>query len=474
MKIAIIGGGGVRTPKLLIGLLHEQELLNLTEVSLMDNDTERLELIGYLAEKMLSISNKDCKFRITYCDNYRSAVTGAKFVISSIRAGKEDGRIKDERIPLKYGVLGQETIGPGGFAMALRNIPPIIELAHSIEVYAPDAWLINFTNPSGIITQAVVSYCNVKMIGICDEPLQLETNLKNIYNLPDDSTFIDYFGLNHLGWIKRVIVNQSDEMPKILVNIENYVNSSETCKVFTSDFIRELGLIPNNYLYFFYYNHEAVERIKHSKITRGEMLKKLNAELFSKLKESKERDILETYYLYDKARSNSYMKIDTGKFDSNKLAEYVTLRQLANISSAKEENVMKILTSYDRNKGYSAVALKVIKNLLNEKGDVLTVLGKNEGTIPWLSAEDVIEVPAHISKAGRYPFSISGVPTLVEGLIRQVKEFERYTVEAAYTGSYSKAIKALTIHPLVQSYSLAVNILNDYLEVHRENLPQFN
>ncbi|MEQ9716539.1 MAG: hypothetical protein ABGF52_13560, partial [Candidatus Asgardarchaeum sp.] len=402
MKIAVIGGGSVRTPKLLIGLLHEQELLNLSEVSLMDDDVERLELIGNLAEEMLSLSNKDCKFKITYCDDYISAVKGADFVISSIRVGKEDGRIKDERVPLKYGVIGQETTGPGGFAMALRNIPPIVKLARCIEVYAPNAWLISFTNPSGIITQAVASYCNVKVIGICDAPSQLQRNLKNVYNLPDDSTFIDYFGLNHLGWIKRVVVNQSDIMPKILANIERYVDS-ERCKFFTSDFIKGLGLIPNEYLYFYYYAYEAVERIRHSKITRGEMIKKINTELFSELRRSKGENALKVYYLYNKARHNSYMKIDTGEFDSNQSAEYVTLRKLANIDSTEEKNIIKSITSYDRKSGgYEVIALQVIKSLLDKKGNIITVLGKNEGSIPGLDAEDIVEVPAHISRAGRF------------------------------------------------------------------------
>jgi 6-phospho-beta-glucosidase len=436
-------------------LLAHQDKLDLRELSLMDIDGERLDLIGGLTSPIEQSS--DIKFRIRRTADAKQALAGADFVITTFRVGGIESRVIDERVPLEHGILGQETTGAGGFAMGVRSIPVILEYVSLMEQLCPTAWLINFANPAGMLTEAIIRNSGWKRaVGICDAPTSMHQVISAIIGANPQEVFLDYFGLNHLGWIRSIIYRHQDRLPDILSMIKAAGNVPGL--PFDADFIVNLGMIPNEYLYYYYYAHKAVKNILAAGESRGEQIARQNLNLFSILKEKFEQNDLEgmreTYLAYLEMRGSSYMVRETGK--SNDLSKI-------------DPKLVKTLSD----EGYAGVALKLIEGLMGTVPKVQILNIPNQQAIKGMDDQDVVEIPAIVSNDQIQPLAIREIPGHCMGLIKQVKHYERLTIEAAIEKSHQKARLALSIHPLVLDYELAGTILDEYISKHQGYFPSF-
>ncbi len=455
MKLTIIGGAGVRTPTMISDLIRRHREIPVDVLSIHDVSQERIDVIGSIVQHL--VNKQGAPFKVEFTTDIVQAVRDSDFIYTAIRVGGEEGRAIDERIALRHGVLGQETTGPGGFAMALRTIPVMLEYARVIEEYAPDAWVVNFTNPAGLITEALTKQTNLKIIGICDAPSAMRLDIAKFLNEPAESIHINYSGLNHLGWISQVMVNGEDRLTEIINNYDRFALVCPHMACFSSSLIKQLGVLPNEYLYYFYYREQAVENILNSKQTRGEQIVRINTKLIAQLKETLKKDgIDKAIGIYTAAmmeRQNSYMSAETG----NKQHQ----------NGQAEQDMFE-------NEGYAGLAMSIMSAIHNDRRTNLILNVKNNGIISFLKDDDVIEVPCLLDGNGPITLDVGPLPEHVKGLVQSVKQYERYAVSAAVTGSYDDALMALTIHPLVCSHSLAKKILDDYLEQHKAYLPQFN
>jgi 6-phospho-beta-glucosidase len=443
MKLLLLGAG-VRTPLLLHGLIRRQQTLGLTEVRLYDNDPARLTTMGafarYLAER------QGASFRVEVFEDFRAAATGAGFVFSAIRVGQEQQRVLDERIPLKYGVLGQETTGPGGFAMALRTIPVVLDYARVLHEVAPDAWFVNFTNPAGLITQALLTHSPLRrVIGICDTPTAMLTSLAAFLQQPPEAIYADYFGLNHLGWIRRVLIGGRDMVPELLDRYEELAATDQEWALFDPALVRMLGMLPNEYLYYYYYREQAVQNILAAQTTRGEQLREINTPLWHALSQCLDDDrpdeALQLYEAQMMERNASYMARESGH--------------------AKAEPPKD--TSIFAGEGYAGLAMAVMEAVVQAQQRTLILNVRNNGCLRELGDDDVVEAVCVVDQHGAVPIAQPPMPQVAAPLVQSVKAYERLTITAAVTGSYDAALAALTIHPLVMSYPVGKKILDDYL-----------
>ncbi len=456
MKITIIGAGGVRTPLIVQAVIKRQDRLGLSELSLMDIDGERLELIGALtapAERSASTH-----FKLTRTTDPEVALKGADFVITTFRVGGIESRVIDERVPLSHGVLGQETTGPGGFAMGIRSIPVLLGYISLMQEICPLAWLINFANPAGMLTEAVLRYASwPRVVGICDEPATMHHLIAAFLSANPGDVFLDYFGLNHLGWVKRVIYQDRDLLPTLLDMVES--SGSVPGLPFDPGLVISLGLIPNEYLYYYYHLTQAVNNILHAGESRGEQVARENLKLFAELKQKfsthDESGMLSAYKAYQDNRSHTYMVAETGKSHDLSVLD------------------PQISTSII-DEGYAGVALDLIETLVGDKPAVQILNVANQGAISAMESLDVIEVPAVVSHDDIQPLQVEDIPLHCMGLIQQVKQYEHLTIEAAMENSYHKALLALTIHPLVRDYFTARSILDDYITRHQGYFPELH
>jgi 6-phospho-beta-glucosidase len=453
MKITIIGAAGVRTPLIVQAMHKRQDRLGLRELALMDSDGDRLDLIGALTSPIERSS--DTKFRITRTTDPQYALTNADFVITTFRVGGIESRVIDERVPLNHGILGQETTGAGGFAMGLRSIPVLIDYVHMLQKVCPNAWLINFANPAGMLTEAVIRQSDwQRIVGICDGPTSMHGVIAAILGVKPDDVYIDYFGLNHLGWIKRIIYQKQDHLPDMLKLIKS--SGGVPGLPFDPDFVISLGMIPNEYLYYYYYNIQAISNILHASESRGELVSRQNLKLFADLKEKsilRDFDGMQaTYQVYLDTRGSTYMVKETGKS-----------HDLSNLDKKTVEAIS--------DEGYAGVALNLIEGLVGDKPIVQILNVPNKGAISGMEENDVVEIPALVSHDQIQPMVVGDVPMHCMGLMKQVKFYEHLTIEAAIEKSYQKALLALTLHPLVRDFSTAKSILDKYIILHHSYFP---
>lgn len=457
MKITIIGAAGVRTPLIVQAMIKRQEVLGLEELALMDIDGERLEVIGALTSPLET--SGQLRFRISRTIDARAALRGADFVITTFRVGGIESRVIDERIPLSHGLLGQETTGPGGFAMGLRSIPVLLEYVALMRELCPQAWLINFANPAGMMAEALVRAAGwERMAGICDAPSQMQRVAAAILNARPDEVYLDYFGLNHLGWVRRIVYEGQDYLPKLIEMIR--AAGGIPGLPFDPQFIAELGMIPNEYLYYYYSARQAVENISRSEQSRGEQIAELNQKLFAELKSllhSKSPDRLERmqarYSAYLNHRNETYMASETGRTPGE---------------AALDPKIAQALEG----EGYAGVALDLIEGLTGSQPRQMILNIPNRGAIHGMEAQDVVEIPALVSRGFIHPLAVGEIPASCLGLMKSVKEYEKLTISAAVEKSYSKALMALSIHPLVLDRALAGKILEEYVEGHGRYFPQ--
>lgn len=454
MKLVVIGGGGVRSPFLAKTIVTQAKALGVRQVVFQDQDPEKLRIYGGLSQKIAHLIDPGIDFILT--DDTVAAVSEADIVITTIRVGGDAGRALDERIALKYDLLGQETTGAGGFSMALRSVPAIAAICEVIRLHAkPGVLVFNFTNPSGIVTQALRDQGYDFVYGICDAPSGFIRQLQRVLNITPDRFEVECFGLNHLSWFRNIKVDGRDVTAELLDNPLLY--SDTEMKLFNRHVIELMdGALPNEYLYFYLFREQAVAAIRQSGMTRGETILEMNGGMLKQLSAlDMDRDFEEAFAIYMAGfgkRENSYMAIESGL---ERAIPFQTITAREMIDKPDEG-------------GYAGVALSFIK-AWQGLGDTEMVLSvPNCGAIPGLMDEDVVEISCHIGKNQVTPIQISQVPEQLMNLIRTVKTYERYAVKAIRTKSKDDAVTALMFHPLVNSYSLAVRLVDDYVEAFRE------
>jgi 6-phospho-beta-glucosidase len=435
VKLAVVGGGGFRTPLVYAALLARADRLGVEELVLHDKELARLDRIAAVLEGLCHERGRRVPFRKTL--DLDDAVEGAAVVFCAIRVGGLDGRVNDERVPLAEGVVGQETVGPGGIAFALRTVPVMVAIAETVAARAPDAWLVNFTNPAGLVTEAVQPVLGTRALGICDGPESLFRGVTRALGRRREDLRFDYFGLNHLGWLRAVYERGRDLLPELLADDAALMSFAEG-RMFGPELLRSLGMIPMEYLWYY---HHPVEAIAAGRVqTRGELVRS-QQRVFYAADACAPAEALAAWRRAFAERNASYMA-EAGKPEGG-----------------EDEDVV----------GYEQVALDVVEAVSgDDHGAVLVVNTPNRGSLPFLDDEAVVEVPCLVGPAGVFPFAVGDVPEEARDLIETVKEVERLTIEAARTGSRALAERALALHPLVPP-ERAGAILAGYLASGQKN-----
>ena len=437
MILSVVGGGGMRTPLLISGLIERKIDVPVERVILYDTDPEALRLVSLVTDALLARAGRP--FMVQTTTSVHDAFAGASFIITSIRVGGLAGRIADEAVPLASNVIGQETTGPGGWAMALRTIPVLLDLLAHTRRAAPGSWIVNFTNPAGLITQALTTFGELHVVGICDSPPALGRKIAALLDVPEDQLRIEYLGLNHLGWVRAVWTDHTNRLPEILAS-DDAIDRLYGRPLFEPAALRTLGLLPNEYLHNYYAHDEAVRRLRAAPQTRGEMVTAVAARLRDAVLTASARgdDPLTPYLAAIFERRSSYMATETGR-----------PRDLAMMGGHVEG-------------GYARAALDLIAAMRSPRPQALILNTINRGAITDLRDDDVVEVPCRVTPDGPHPESMGALPPGVRDLVLKVKAYERATVAAALERSWPAAVSALAAHPLVPSAAVARSIAEAY------------
>ena len=451
MKITVIGGAGVRTVIFINGLLKRYKALHIEEVVLYDIDYKKLETIEALCKQVILREGKDLKLSV--CRDIKEAITGADYIVTTLRVGGDHSRVIDETVALNDGVIGQETTGVGGFSMAVRTIPVLLDYCKLIKEYAPNAVIFNFTNPSGLVTQALKNAGYKNVIGICDAPSSCKFRMAANLGVDEKDLYVEFYGLNHLSWI-RSVKNNGKEILQELLQDDEFLNDVEEFKMFDKALLRDIGLLPNEYLYYYYHREKALDNMLKSDAARGKSIENINIAMMKELEgmhpDTQAEEMLQTFLYYMQLRENSYMSAETGSEN----------RPMSPKGSLEVPDGM----------GYAGVMLDCIEGLQSDEGRYLVLSVENNGSIPELKDDDVIEITCKVSKNGIEPVKITDVPEDCMLLIRLIKNYENLVVKALYEDSRSLAIRALMQHPLISSYSLAKKLIEDYETAYNKKL----
>ncbi len=419
MKIAVIGGASSYTPELIDGLYARLSAIPANEVWMMDPNAARLEITSGLARRMGA--RHKAPFAIHATPDMRQAVEGAKYVITQIRVGGMQARIADEKLGLRHGIIGQETTGIGGFACALRTIPRILEVAHAMESLAPDGILLNFTNPAGIVTEAVLKHSTVTTVGLCNIPIGMIMEVAKSTGAPMESIDLDYVGLNHLAWVRAFRVAGKDLTKKTLAHLIEIAGEEwtveESCREMQIA-MRALGMYCNPYLQYFYATQAMLEHLRSGNRTRGEEVIELEKSLFEKYRQP-------------------------------------TLDK-------KPEELSKRGGAH-----YSTAAFHLINAIENDLGNTQIVCCRNNGAIPTFDDDVAVEVPALIGRGGANAIPQRAPEPAIRGLMQSIKAYESLTVQAAVTGDKDTAFLAMLEHPLMPGAAQSKPLLEELLEVNR-------
>ncbi|AHI55047.1 6-phospho-beta-glucosidase [Listeria ivanovii] len=434
VKIVTIGGGSSYTPELVEGFIKRYHELPIRELWLVDIEAgrEKLEIVGNMAKRMVKAANIDCEVHLTL--DRREALKDADFVTTQFRVGLLEARIKDERIPLSHGIIGQETNGAGGMFKAFRTIPVILGIVEDMRELCPDAWLINFTNPAGMVTEAVLKYGKWdKVIGLCNVPIGAIKSASDVLGKPEEDLFFKFAGINHLHW-HRIFDKDGTELTETVIDglygpnanpgkiVENIKNMR-----FLYEQVKHLKMLPCPYHRYYYMTDAMLEEELTSfknEGTRGEVVKKLEDSLFELYKDP-------------------------------------------NLDHKPEE------LSKRGGAHYSDAACEIINSIYNNKGTLMVVSTRNNGAIDDVPYDSAVEITSVIRAHGAEPVNFGKFPPAQRGLLQVMKSMEELTIEAAVTGDYATALQAFTSNPLVPSGDLAKTILDEMLEAHKEFLPQF-
>jgi 6-phospho-beta-glucosidase len=429
MKVAVIGGGSTYTPELVSGFIERVETFPLDELSLMDIDRERLEIVGGFARRM--VTENDDPFKISLCLDQREALSGADYVITQLRVGQMPARRNDEYLGQRHGLVGQETTGVGGMAKALRTIPVVLDIAREMsEVSSPDAWLVNFTNPSGLVTQALSKYApKIKSVGVCNVAINTKLTLLEAYRVVSgkdaalENVVLNTLGLNHLSWHRGLVVNGVDVWRDVMQGMLDALKNEEKPEwdIATLD---ALGMIPNYYLRYYYYTDQILAEQSHWPPSRADEVMEI------------EKDLLKEY-------GNPALIVPP-------------------------ENLMLRGGAY-----YSTVATQLLNAIHNDLGEVHVVNTLNNGAVKQWPDDWVLELPARVNRMKIRALSTEPLPPACFGLLAAVKSYELLTADAAVLGDRQKAYQALLVHPLGPAADKVAEVLEDMLEVNRPYLPKF-
>lgn len=438
MRLTILGGGGFRVPLVYGALLGDHAEGRVTRVALHDVDAGRLAAIGrVLAEQAAGVPDAP---EVTWTTDLDEALRGADFVFSAIRVGGLEGRADDERVALGEGVLGQETVGAGGIAYGLRTVPVAVDIARRAARLAPDAWVINFTNPAGLVTEAMSRHLGNRVIGICDSPVGLGRRIARVLGARPEEAWIDYVGLNHLGWVRGLRIAGRDELPRLLAD-PALLGSFEEGRLFGTDWLRSLGAVPNEYLHYYYFNRETVDAYRQAERTRGAFLREQQARFYAGTRDPEASALA----LWDRTRAER---------EATYMAEN---RETAGAGEREAD---------DLSGGYEKVALALMRAIARDERTTLILNVRNRGTLAALDAEAVIEVPCLVDANGAHPVSVDPLPGHATGLVCAVKAVEREVLAAARSGSRETAVKAFALHPLVDSVNVARRLVDGYTAAH--------
>jgi len=428
MKIAVIGGGSTYTPELVNGFLARAGKLALRELWLMDIDPQRLAVVGGFAQRM--VEAKGAPFRVVLSDDRQASIAGAAYVVTQLRVGMMPARRGDEYLGQRHGLIGQETTGVGGMAKALRTIPIILDIARDIRRTAPGALLANFTNPAGLVTEALARYApDVPAVGVCNVGITAKMNMLDELGrltgqqVEPERAQLNTLGLNHLTWHRGFTVDGEELWPRIMEGAIARARA-DAHPEWDPATLETLGMIPNYYLQYFYYtNHKLVEQAK-----------------------------------WPPSRAEQVMAIEDD-----------LLREYADPAlTAPPPDLMKRGGAY-----YSTLATQLIDSHANDLGQIHVVNARNNGAVAEWPADWVLEMPARVDAAGIHPLPAAPLPPAVFGLLAQVKMYELLTVEAAVHGDRRAAHQALLAHPLGPAADRVSAVLDDMLETNRQWLPQF-
>jgi len=429
LKIAVVGGGSTYTPELINGFIEREKQFPLDELWLMDIDEERLNIVGQFAKRMASAKN--AHFKINLCTNQQQAIEDASYVVTQLRVGQMEARRQDEYLGKRYGLIGQETTGVGGMAKALRTIPVILEIAKDIQELSQNAVLINFSNPSGLVTEALFRYApEVKSVGVCNSAITtkmeilVKLNKKLGTNFSSNQAEIKTLGLNHLTWYHGFVINGQDYWPQIMRGIIEEQQNSED-PYFDPDTLKYLQMFPNSYLRYYYYTKKMVQMQADWPPSRAEEVMKIENQLLAAYKDS-------------------------------------------DLSEPPEE-LMQRGGAY-----YSTVATQLINAHYNDLNQIHVVNTRNNGAVPGWDNDWVIEIPCRVNAQGFFPIPTSPLPPECESLIFSVKAYEKYTARAAVEGNRVAAYKALLTHPLGPPADKITPLLKDMLDINQQYLPGFS
>lgn len=433
LKIVTIGGGSSYTPEIIEGFIEKklQGLLPIQEIHLVDieDGKEKLDIVGGLAQRMVEKAGADIQIHLSL--DRRESLKGADFVTTQFRVGLLPARIRDEKIPLKYNLIGQETNGAGGAMKALRTIPVILDICRDMEELCPEAWLINFTNPAGIITETVLKHSSIKVLGLCNIPIGMVNKIAKLYETDTKNVKIEFSGLNHFVFGRNIFVNGCEVTKEVIEKIKDGTEISAKNIPnfpFPADILEAVGMIPAGYLKYYYTREKMLEECKRAaqeEGTRGEVVTKTEKELFELYK------------------------------DKN-LA--VKPKQLEERGGAH----------------YSEAAVNLIDSIYNGDGEIHYVNVRNNGTISDLPDNTAIECNCMVTHDGAKPLTVGKLETSVRGQISLMKAYEELIIQAGVTGDYSAALKAFTINPLINDSEKAKAVLVNMLWENQEYLPQFN
>jgi 6-phospho-beta-glucosidase len=418
IKVAVIGGGSTYTPELVEGLALRRDVLPVDELVLHDIDERRLAVVGGLAGRILE--HLEFPGRLVCTTDRRRAVEGASFVLVQLRVGGMAARLRDETIPLRFGCIGQETTGPGGFAKALRTVPVVLGIAADVDrLGAPGAWLLDFTNPAGLVTQALLDHGH-RAIGLCNVPIGFQRDLARRLDVAPERVRLEHVGLNHLSWERKVLVDGVDRLPALIAEHAQEIADDVELPV---AIVRLLQAIPSYYLRYYYLT--------------AQVLRELQGE---------------------KPRAEEVMEIERG-----------LLKLYADPALVVKPKLLE-----ERGGAfYSEASAMLIESLYNDRGDVQVVNVLNQGALPGMADDDVIETACRIDGQGAHPLPLAALAPEMHGLVTQAKAYERLAARAAEAGDRDLALKALMANPLARDYDLAGPLLKALLEANRAELPAF-
>jgi 6-phospho-beta-glucosidase len=419
MKIAVVGGGSTYTPELVSGLSRERDRIDVRDLVLHDIDEQRREVVGGLAARMLERQGYDGALTVT--DDLDRALDGADFVLIQIRVGGQEARLSDETVPLACGCIGQETTGAGGLGKALRTVPVVLEIADRVRERAADAaWIVDFTNPVGIVTRSLLDHGH-RAVGLCNVAITTQRMIARLLGVEPEQVAIDQVGLNHLSWVRFVRVDGEDVLPDLLASHGDELAQEVGLR---RGLLDELGVLPSYYLHYFY-EHDAVLAEQLDGVPRAVTVAEI------------ERGLLELYR------------------DPNLVEKPALLEQRGGAF-------------------YSEAAIGLVGSLATGDGDVHVVDVRNDGTIAGMAADDVVEVPSRIDRSGATPLPQPDVAPELLGLMQHVAAYERLAAQAAVSGDRAVVHKALLTHPLVAQDAVSADLVERLLEAGAQHLTQFD